>query len=354
MATPKISVLIPLYNRKQYAADCIKSVLNQTFQDFEIVIRDDCSTDGVFEFVKENFTDSRIRFLQNEKNSGEFVTRNALTVDAKGKYVAILHNDDLHLPDALEHLYGLAEKFNADVVHASSFLISDEYGLMNKSSQPRKFSYEPRPVTEIELVPNDPAVRFNHWFTGKTFRDDQYNLFRRQFVLDAKVFSSTIGWDSLIVSLMWIMRAKVLVKTPKIFYIRRENTSSQTYDNITIAHYSSSKFENEISRRIELFRNLEKLINDFEFFRNSPVRQYQIKARAFGLYESLDFNNPKFYGRKELAAAYNTVEKVFKEYFGDDAIYLAMMYHWAHSMHFNQNQFQGALQNCLKILDRNI
>ena len=69
MDTPKISVLIPLYNRKQYAADCINSVLNQTFTDFEIIIRDDCSSDGVFEFVQENFSDRRIKLFRNKKKS---------------------------------------------------------------------------------------------------------------------------------------------------------------------------------------------------------------------------------------------------------------------------------------------
>ena len=53
MHEPKISVLIPLYNHKNYIADTINSVLNQTFQDFEIIVRDDGSTDGSAEFVEE-------------------------------------------------------------------------------------------------------------------------------------------------------------------------------------------------------------------------------------------------------------------------------------------------------------
>ena len=55
MDAPKISVLIPMYNRKHYIEDCVNSVLNQTFQDFEIIIRDNCSTDGSFEFVAKRY-----------------------------------------------------------------------------------------------------------------------------------------------------------------------------------------------------------------------------------------------------------------------------------------------------------
>lgn len=350
---PKISVLIPMYNRKQYAADCINSVLNQTFKDFELIIRDDCSTDGVFDFVRENFSDRRIRFLQNEKNFGEFVTRNELTKDAKGKYLAILHNDDLYLPDALENLYAVAEKFNADVVHASSFLISDKSGIISDNSPVHKFSYEPKPAQKIEVLPNDLNYRFNQWFTGETFRDDQYNLFRRKFVLDNEIFSKTIGWDSLIVSLGWVMKAKVLVRTPQIFYIRRENPHSKTFLN-NHGKLSSSKYSEEISTRIELFRRLDKLISEYEFFRNNDVLKYKIKARVFGLYESLDFNNPRMYGDEKFAPLYNVIEDTFRKYFGDDAIYLAMMYHWSHLIHFNQNQIRGVLKNCINILEENI
>ena len=94
MNTPKISVLIPMYNRKIYIEDCINSVLKQTFSDYEIVIRDDASTDGVFEFVKNHYdkeiSRGKIILLCNEKNLGEGLTLRKFLFDAKGKYITIL------------------------------------------------------------------------------------------------------------------------------------------------------------------------------------------------------------------------------------------------------------------------
>ena len=109
METLKISVLIPLYNRRQYAEDCINSALNQDFQDYEIVIRDDASTDGVFEFVKNRYAKEisagKIKLFRNGKNLGEAFTIKLLLRDATGKYLTILHNDDMYLPQTLKHLY---------------------------------------------------------------------------------------------------------------------------------------------------------------------------------------------------------------------------------------------------------
>ena len=121
----KISVLIPLYNRMRYIKECIDSALNQTFQDYEIIIRDNCSTDGSFEFVQENFSqqisEGKIKLFRNEKNIGEGGSVNRLFNDATGKYFTILHSDDAYLPHALKHLYEVAEKTSADVVHGSFF-----------------------------------------------------------------------------------------------------------------------------------------------------------------------------------------------------------------------------------------
>ena len=67
--TPKISVIIPMYNAEKYLRTCIESVLNQTFTDFELILIDDCSTDKTLEIAK-SFDDPRIRLIFNEKNLG--------------------------------------------------------------------------------------------------------------------------------------------------------------------------------------------------------------------------------------------------------------------------------------------
>ena len=107
--SPKISVLIPLYNRKHFISDAVDSVLRQTFQDFELIIRDDVSTDGGFEFVQEKYSkqisEGKIKLFRNEKNLGEFPSTNKLISEAEGKYFTILHSDDLYLSHALQHLY---------------------------------------------------------------------------------------------------------------------------------------------------------------------------------------------------------------------------------------------------------
>lgn len=345
MSAPKISVLIPLYNRKQYAADCINSVLNQSFQDFEIIIRDDYSTDGVFEFVRENFSDRRIKFFRNEKNLGEAATLILLAQDAAGKYFTILHNDDLYLKNVLKNFYETAENFGADIVHGANLFISGNDGIISKDKPLRKISFDKLPVQKIEILRDDSNFRFNEWFEGKVFRDLQYNIFRRKFILDEKIFSDITRKDLLAVSLKWIMKAKILVKTPESFYIRRENPYTQSNAQI--------KFEEEFARRIENFRWLEKFISEFEFLRDNEILKYKIKARFFGFYEDLNFDNSSF-GNEKFAEVYKSIENNFRKYFGEDAAYLALTYHWAHSMHFNQNQLQGILKNCLNLLERKI
>ena len=94
MNTPKISIITPMYNRRHYIAQCIDSVLNQTFQDFELIIRDDGSTDGSAEFVEERYAEQiasgKIKLRRNKKNIGEFATDNLLLQEVTGKYLMIL------------------------------------------------------------------------------------------------------------------------------------------------------------------------------------------------------------------------------------------------------------------------
>ena len=91
---------MPSYNTGRYIGDSIKSVLAQTYENWELIIVDDCSTDDT-EAVLAQFDDPRIRFLKNEKNSGAAVSRNKALREAKGRWIAFLDSDDLWEPEKL-------------------------------------------------------------------------------------------------------------------------------------------------------------------------------------------------------------------------------------------------------------
>ena len=95
---PKISVLMPVYNCRQYIEESVNSILNQTFSDFEFIIIDDCSTDGTFEYLK-SLTDPRITLLRKPQNTGYTISLNMGLKIAKGKYIARMDGDDISLSD---------------------------------------------------------------------------------------------------------------------------------------------------------------------------------------------------------------------------------------------------------------
>ena len=99
-STPKVSVCIPVYNGSEYIAEAIDSVLAQTYENFNLLICDNCSTDNTEEIVHQ-FKDPRITYVRNTKNLGLVGNANRCLELADGKYVYILHHDDIMLPDNL-------------------------------------------------------------------------------------------------------------------------------------------------------------------------------------------------------------------------------------------------------------
>lgn len=98
---PKVSVIIPSYNHDKFIGKAIESVLNQTFQDFEIVITDDGSTDKSLEVIR-SFDDKRIKLFIFSNNLGACAAANNCIINSKGEYIAMLSSDDLFLPNKLE------------------------------------------------------------------------------------------------------------------------------------------------------------------------------------------------------------------------------------------------------------
>ena len=96
-----VSIIMPSYNTADYISDSIKSVRAQTYQNWELIIVDDCSTDNSMEVIR-SINEPRIKLLKNEINSGAAVSRNYALREAKGKWVAFLDSDDTWAPEKLE------------------------------------------------------------------------------------------------------------------------------------------------------------------------------------------------------------------------------------------------------------
>ena len=106
-----ISILMTVYNREKYIAEAIESVLNSTYQNFELIIVDDCSTDKSVEIAKAYaLKDKRLQVYINEHNLGDYPNRNQAASYAKGEYIKYLDSDDLIYPNSLEYMLSLFEE----------------------------------------------------------------------------------------------------------------------------------------------------------------------------------------------------------------------------------------------------
>jgi glycosyltransferase involved in cell wall biosynthesis len=133
----KFSVIIPLYNKEPHIKRALSSVLNQTIQDFEIVVVNDGSTDRSADIIK-SYSDARIRLI-NQKNEGVSAARNRGINEAKFELIAFLDADDEWMPNYLETILKLREKYPHAGLYATSLkteFIDDV--LINKDKELRK------------------------------------------------------------------------------------------------------------------------------------------------------------------------------------------------------------------------
>jgi glycosyltransferase involved in cell wall biosynthesis len=141
-SSPKVSIIICAYNSARYITETLESVLAQGYQDYEIIVLNDGSTDGTEEIIQPYF--DKIIYLKQE-NRGLAGARNAAIKIARGEYLALLDSDDIWLPNYLEKMVGLLESNpEADVYYPNALMFGDHH-LSGKIYQDIKPST--RPVT---------------------------------------------------------------------------------------------------------------------------------------------------------------------------------------------------------------
>jgi glycosyltransferase involved in cell wall biosynthesis len=120
MKNPFLSIIIPLYNKEQFVNATIQSVLNQTFQDFEILVVNDCSTDKSLAVV-ESLNSSKIRIINHIVNKGLSASRNTGIKNSVSDYMVFLDADDLMKPGFLEKIASLIQTFSAAKIFATCY-----------------------------------------------------------------------------------------------------------------------------------------------------------------------------------------------------------------------------------------
>jgi len=123
--TPKITVLMPVYNCEMFVKEAVESILNQTYVDFELLIIDDASTDSTVSIIK-SFNDSRIKLIKKKLNTGLTNSLNQGLKLAKGKYIARMDGDDVSLPLRLAKQVTYLEANPEVVLCGTSYEIIDE------------------------------------------------------------------------------------------------------------------------------------------------------------------------------------------------------------------------------------
>ena len=151
----KVSVLIPVYNVEKYIARCLDSVLAQTFQDFEIIVVDDCGTDDTMHIVDEYAQkDHRIKIIHHDKNHGPMVARQTAYINASGKYIIFLDSDDFLQPNAIETLYKRILESKADIV-CTEYQVVNNAGIIEKHDSKIRGEYNSLNIIELLINDND-------------------------------------------------------------------------------------------------------------------------------------------------------------------------------------------------------
>jgi teichuronic acid biosynthesis glycosyltransferase TuaG len=137
-----ISIITPSYNSAKFIGETIKSVRKQTYQDWEMLIVDDCSTDNSKDIIKEySDNDARIKLIALEKNVGAAEARNIALRKAKGRYIAFLDSDDLWLPEKLNKQLAFMKKTKIDFSFTAYNRISESGKYINTIPVPKTIDY---------------------------------------------------------------------------------------------------------------------------------------------------------------------------------------------------------------------
>jgi glycosyltransferase involved in cell wall biosynthesis len=245
MSKPVVSVLMTAFNREDYIADAIESVLASSFHDFELIIVDDCSSDRTVEIATAyTLQDQRIRLYINEKNVGQFANRNKAASFAQAELLKFLDSDDVLYPHSLK-------------IFVDALLIYPEAAAASECHFVGSSYIYPYLFTNQELL-------FNHYFKNSSLLNigPSGTIFRRKTFESIGGFDIEIGILADTLFMLQVALTNSVVGLPRdLFYWRRHSNQVTEGQNLIVEM---------INQRMEINSKILNS-NDFPLNRNDKA-----------------------------------------------------------------------------------
>lgn len=225
---PKVSVIVPVYNKEKYISRCIESILNQSMTDWELILVDDCSTDNSLDIMDGYVSrDDRIRVRRQEDNHGPMIARRLGDEMAKGDYITYCDADDTLPKMALQTMYDEAVRSGADIVSGNY-----EYCRIDGTRMRSAFSLEYGSDRE-SILKSLLKKQIVHNLCSK--------LFRRSLLIghNYKVIDHMTNAEDAYMFYQILLNIKKMVQLPDIVY-----SYIQTPDSSTQRRYSERALDN--------------------------------------------------------------------------------------------------------------
>ena len=174
---PLVSVIMPVYNAERFLEKAVRSVLEQTYTNIELLIVDDCSTDKSASLIRAlEKQDGRIRYIEGEQNHGVAYVRNRGIQEAKGRYIALLDSDDVWVPTKIERQVALLVENNAEIAYCSyGFIDENDKPIMSPFIVPKSTGYNKmliKCVFSCSTIMTDAKLLKEHMFNAEYYHED--------------------------------------------------------------------------------------------------------------------------------------------------------------------------------------
>lgn len=306
----KVTILIPIYNVEEYVEKCLKSLIKQTFHDFEIWAVDDGSPDNSKKIVeKYSKVDSRIKLIE-KKNGGYGSVLQLGVNNVKSDYLLICDPDDWLADNALEKLYSFASDNNLDIA------VGDKYNVFVDDGS---VEYQKSFSDDLHIVPNKVYVDQQH-IQQFSFAEvsPHAKLFRTENLKKIK-FPKKVSYTDFVLYIMALANAKRVgyLNIPLAYYLRDRPGNTATDTSLKSVHYncvvwksvekqlSQLATENEYSVLwFRMYIQLKSIINEYGKASEHPFAdEYSNEVKLLILLAQKYKNSMKHYAKKSLKSS---------------------------------------------------